>query len=82
MERPILNLGHTVWWQPTEKDIEEKEAFAFCLLVLTLMGKLIHPSAEAFLVLEPSFSVFQHRLKASSSLGILGDIWSHRLNDY
>lgn len=51
--------------------MEEKEAFAFCLLVLTLTDKFIYPSAEAFLVLEPSFSVFPHRLKASSSLGIL-----------
>lgn len=49
VRRPTLDMGHTFSGGSPHKRAWKKEAFAFCLLALTLDGKLIYPVAEAFL---------------------------------
>lgn len=47
-EKPTLNLVHTLGDSP-HKRTWDKEAFAFCLLALTLTSEFIYPALDVFL---------------------------------
>lgn len=43
--KTLPNLGHTFWWQPTQKDMEEETLFLPDALMPT--GNFVYPGASA-----------------------------------
>lgn len=57
MGRHALNLSYTFWWQPTQKDMEER-SFAFYLFAYTLTDKFIYTVAASDIMYNISYIYF------------------------